>query len=133
MADLRHILLAEDEPDLRELVRISLAVVGGLEVTVCEDGAQALAAFDAVRHDLVVLDVTMPGIDGPETLARLRRLPGGERVPVVFLTARQQPEDNLAFLAMGALHVIGKPFDPMTLANHLRVLWEQASVAGEDA
>ncbi|MEN2976082.1 response regulator [Tistrella bauzanensis] len=133
MADLTHILLAEDEPDLRELVRISLAVVGGLEVTVCEDGAQALAAFDAGRHDLVVLDVTMPGIDGPETLARLRRLPGGERVPVVFLTARQQPEDNLAFLAMGALHVIGKPFDPMTLANQLRVLWEQAGVAGEDA
>lgn len=133
MADLRHILLAEDEPDLRELVRISLAVVGGLEVTVCDDGTQALAAFDAARHDLVVLDVTMPGIDGPETLARLRRLPGGDRVPVVFLTARQQPEDNLAFLAMGALHVIGKPFDPMTLADQLRVLWEQAGVAGEDA
>ena len=133
MADLKHILLAEDEPDLRELVRISLAVVGGLEVTVCEDGGQALAAFDSIRHDLVVLDVTMPGIDGPETLARLRRLPGGERVPVVFLTARQQPEDNRAFLAMGALHVIGKPFDPMTLANQLRVLWEQAGVAGEDA
>ncbi|WP_372073881.1 response regulator [Tistrella mobilis] len=125
MGELRHVLLVEDEPDLRELVRLALSAVGRIEVTVCADGHTALEAFDAARHDLVLLDVMMPGIDGPETLRRLRLLPGGALVPAVFLTARTRTDldgvDGVDGVAAAA--VIAKPFDPLTLSAELQAIY----------
>lgn len=121
--ELRRVLLAEDESDIREIVRLSLETVGGLEVRACASGEDAIAAAQADRPDLLLLDVMMPGLDGPSTLERMRALPGLGMLPVVFMTAKAQRHEIERFRALGAADVIAKPFDPMTLADRLRAIW----------
>lgn len=117
---LQRILYVEDEPDIREIGTLALAAVGGFDVCVCVDGTEALAKAAEFPAQLLILDVMMPGLDGPATLAALRALPAYADVPAVFMTAKVQPQEVKAFLALGALAVIAKPFDPMGLANTLR-------------
>lgn len=115
-------LVAEDDPDIRAVIELALARVGGLDVVACADGAVALALAARDAPDLILLDVMMPVMDGVETLGRLKTAPGTAHIPVVFLTARVQPRDLERYCAEGALAVIAKPFDPMTLAQQLRQL-----------
>lgn len=117
-----RILYVEDDPDIREVAELALVDVGGFEVCLCESGAQAVAQVDGFAPDLILLDVMMPAMDGPETLRALKKRPGGLKVPVVFMTARLQPSEQASYLALGAIGVIPKPFDPMTLANEIRTL-----------
>ena len=124
MGELRHVLLVEDEPDLRELVRLALSAVGRMEVTICADGQTALETFNAGCHDLVLLDVMMPGMDGPETLRRLRLLPGGAAVPAVFSDGAHQRTDLDGVDGVAAAAVIAKPFDPLTLAAELQAIYQ---------
>jgi two-component system, OmpR family, response regulator len=119
---LGRVLVAEDDPDILAVVALSLGRVGGMEVTCCADGLAALEQVLAVAPDLILLDVMMPELDGLETLARLRADPRTAMIPVVFMTARVQPRDLEMYHAQGALAVIAKPFDPMTLAQQLRRL-----------
>lgn len=125
-----HVLLVEDDPDIRMIAEIALADVGGMGVMACADGPAALDAFAAARPDVVVLDVMMPGMDGPDVLKALRALPGGGDVPVVFMTARVRGEDVEHYMALGAAGVIAKPFDPMVLAETLRRLAGLESAEG---
>lgn len=120
---LERILVVEDEPDIREIVRLSLETVGGFAVQVCRSGEEAIAASADARPDLILLDVMMPGLDGPSTLARLRAIPAVADVPVIFMTAKAQRHEVERFLALGAAEVIAKPFDPMTLADKIRSVW----------
>jgi CheY-like chemotaxis protein len=122
---LRRILLVEDDPDIRLVATMALESVGGFSIVSCGSGAEALARFGEAAPDLVLLDVMMPGMDGPETLAALRRLPGGG-VPVVFMTARVQAGEIAGYREMGAVDVIAKPFDPMTLSETVRQIWRAA-------
>ena len=91
----------------------------------CDGGEAALAAVQEFKPQLIVLDVMMPGMDGPTTLGRLRALPAAANVPVVFLTAKVQPEEVTALRALGAVEVVAKPFDPMTLGATLAAIWER--------
>jgi len=116
---LRRVVVVEDDPDIRAVVALVLGRVGGLEVACCDGGVAALELVPATAPDLVLLDVMMPGMDGIETLARLRRDPRSAHIPVVFMTARAQPRDRAGYLAQGAAAVIAKPFDPMTLFRQL--------------
>lgn len=118
----KKILLAEDEPDIRTVAGLALESVGGFTVRLCEDGRKALDALPAFAPDLVMLDVMMPGMDGPTTLAELRKLPQGRDVPVIFMTAKVQQAEIEGYKRLGALGVIPKPFDPMTLADTVRKL-----------
>lgn len=127
-APLRKILYVDDQPDLRELGRLALEVVGKFEVEAHGSGEDALARVEAFAPDLVLLDVVMPGLSGPETLIRLRLLPNMGSLPVVFLTARVEPEEKAQYKALGALGVIEKPFDPFDLAERLKGLWSTADV-----
>lgn len=122
IAPLTHILVVDDEPDIRNLLRLCLAEVGGYGVDLCASGPEALARLETARPDLVLMDVMMPGLDGPATLAALRGR--GLGTPVIFLTAKVQAPEVAALKAQGALGVIAKPFDPMTLADEVRALWE---------
>ena len=122
----KKILLAEDEPDIRTVAELALASVGGFSVRLCEDGQAALDALPAFAPDLVMLDVMMPGMDGPTTLAELRKLPQGKEVPVIFMTAKVQQAEIEGYKRLGAIGVIAKPFDPMTLADKVRELWNAA-------
>ena len=123
--ELHRILMVEDDPDIQTVARLALETLGGFTVTTCDRGEQALARAAEFAPDLILLDVMMPGMDGPSTLAALRRVPELETVPVVFLTAKVQAWEVDMFMAMGAEAVIAKPFDPMLLADQVRKIWAQ--------
>lgn len=122
---LQRVLYVEDEPDIQAVARLALEVVGGLTVKTCSSGEQALNEAPGFAPELVLLDVMMPGMDGPGTLKALRELPSLAAVPVVFMTAKVQPQEVAHYTTLGALGVIAKPFDPMTLAEQVRRLWSQ--------
>jgi two-component system OmpR family response regulator len=122
---LARILYVDDEPDIREVARIALEVVGGFQVEVCESGETALARAPGFAPDLILLDVMMPGMDGPETLRALRGIAALAEVPVVFFTAKAQRSEIAELLALGAIDVLGKPFDPMTIGQALTEIWNR--------
>ena len=123
MNTLARVLYVEDEPDIQAVARIALQTVGGFTVQICSSGEEALREVKAFGPDLILLDVMMPGMDGPGTLAALRATPGLEQVPVVFMTAKVQPSEVAQYKSLGALDVIPKPFDPMKLAEQVRHIW----------
>jgi CheY-like chemotaxis protein len=125
MKELREILYVEDDIDIQVVARLALERVGGLSVRLCSSGLEAIDAFAASPPDLVLLDVMMPGMDGLSTLARLRDLPGGESVPIVFMTAKVRPAEVARYRRIGATDVIAKPFDPMTLADQVLAVWRR--------
>lgn len=124
MNRLQHILYVEDEPDIQAVAKLALEMVGGFTVKVCSSGEEALREAEAFAPDLILLDVMMPVMDGPGTLAALRKLPATANVPVVFMTAKVQPAEVALYKSLGALDVIPKPFDPMQLANQVRAIWD---------
>lgn len=117
-----RILVVDDEPDIRTLLRIALERVDGFEVVVVASGAEAIEAFGGGGFDVVLLDVMMPGMDGLETLERLRAQPGGDVVAVAFLTARAQIADVESYRAAGVADVLTKPFDPKALVARVHEL-----------
>lgn len=122
---LKRVLLVEDDPDIRTVARMALEAVGGFTVLGCGSGAEALERIEAFAPDLILLDVLMPGMDGLETLRSLRLLPGAAAVPVVFMTAKVQAQEVSEYRSAGAVDVIAKPFDPMTLAATVRSIWRR--------
>lgn len=125
MSELRRILYVEDEPDIRAVAELALEAVGGFEVKLCESGEQALAEAEGFDPDLILLDVMMPRLDGPETLRALRAIPALTNIPVAFMTAKVQPSEVESYKALGAIEVIAKPFDPMTLSDKVRAIWDK--------
>jgi two-component system OmpR family response regulator len=121
-----HILCVDDEEDIQEVVKLCLELDGGFTIDSCAGGAEALAFLAHTRPDLILLDVMMPGMDGPATFAAMKSK--GLDVPVIFMTARVRGADVSQYLEMGAVGVVPKPFDPVTLAGEVRQLWS-ASVA----
>ncbi|MBQ0721532.1 MAG: response regulator [Gammaproteobacteria bacterium] len=116
-----RILYVEDEADIREVAEFALEDEG-FDLLFCASGQEALEQVVAFAPDLILLDVMMPGMDGPSTLGQLRQLPGLAETAVAFLTAKVQPREVESFLALGALEVIAKPFDPMALPEQIREL-----------
>ncbi|RYG19487.1 MAG: response regulator [Caulobacteraceae bacterium] len=117
------VLHVDDEPDIREVAGLSLDLDPDIILTTAESGEVALQLLEGgLRPDVILLDVMMPRLDGPGALARLRALPGLEQTPVIFMTARVQTSERDRYLDLGAIGVITKPFDPMTLAGQVRDL-----------
>ena len=121
---LRTVLYVDDEPDIREIVELALGLVEGLKVAVCESGEHALQRLPDITPDLVLLDVMMPGTDGPTTLQRMRADPRFANIPVVFVTAKAMPAEVARFRALGAVAVIAKPFDPLQFGQQIVAIWE---------
>jgi CheY-like chemotaxis protein len=121
------VLVVDDEDDIRHVARLALGRVGGMEVvdTGRSEDAVDLAARES--PDVILLDVMMPGRDGPATLAALRADARTTAIPVVFLTAKAMPDEIERLRALGAAGVLTKPFDPMTLAASLRASLETSS------
>lgn len=115
-----RILYVDDDDMIREIAALALGMDREFEVRLCASGAEALAVASVWRPDLVLLDVMMPDMDGPATLAQLRQLPAMADVPVVFITARAQGGDREGYAALGAVGTIVKPFDAMQLAATVR-------------
>ncbi len=120
------VMYVEDDADIRDITVMALDG-DDFTLTVCESGVQALNIADKVQPDLLLLDVMMPGIDGPTTLARLREKAAYQDTPVIFMTAKVQPREVDQYVEMGALGVIAKPFDPLTLADEINRLLDRDS------
>lgn len=121
---LQRILIADDEPDILEISRIALEVVGGFEVSVCSSGKMLLEQLPGFGPDLIIVDVLMPDMTGPEVFEEIRRQPQFNEVPVIYLTGVIQEEELEDLRQTGVADIILKPFDPMTLADRINGVWQ---------
>jgi CheY-like chemotaxis protein len=126
------ILIVDDDPDIRRIAALSLERIGGFQVSLASTAEEALELVAREAPDLVLLDVTMPGTDGPTALRALRATPGGARVPVVFFTATSSNFDIERLRGLGAVSVIAKPFDLGDLSRRVRDILGGAGVCSED-
>jgi CheY-like chemotaxis protein len=117
------ILHVDDEDDIREVAAFALELDPDIMVRSAGSGEAALAELDGgFRPDVILLDGMMPHLDGPGTLARIRERAEHQMTPVIFMTARAQSGEVDHYRALGALDVITKPFDPMSLAGDVRAI-----------
>lgn len=119
---IRRVLLIDDEPDIRTVGQMSLELIGRLEVLLAADGEEGLALARRERPDAILLDLLMPGLDGLETLRRLRAEPATRALPVVMMTASATGPEVDRCRDLGACGVVAKPFDPLALPRQLRQL-----------
>ena len=124
MGELQRVMCIEDDPDIRMILEFSLQRLGGYELCLCASGIEALGKVAAFQPQLVLLDVMMPELSGPQTLERLRELDVMRDVPMVFLTAKAMRDEVEGLLEHGATGIIVKPFDPVTLPKDIRIYWE---------
>jgi CheY-like chemotaxis protein len=115
----RKILIIDDEDDIREVAALSLQSVAGWDVIVANSGAQGVARATEQRPDAILLDVMMPGMDGPTTFRELRKNPATADIPVLLLTAKVQGSDQRRFADLGVQAILFKPFDPLTLSSQI--------------
>jgi CheY-like chemotaxis protein len=116
----KRILYVDDQADIREVASMALELEPNFEVRTAASGVEAIELASVWGPDLIMLDVMMPGMDGPTTLSRLREQADTRETPVIFITARTQAKEVEGFRALGAVGVIAKPFDPMQLAAEVR-------------
>lgn len=121
----KRILIVDDEEDIRNVVQITLEIAGELDSDICSSGASAIEFISKTPPDLILLDVMMPSMDGPETLKRLQENPKTSGIPVIFMTAKVQPDEVDAYYKMGVIGVISKPFNPRGLVNSVLKFWNQ--------
>jgi CheY-like chemotaxis protein len=119
----RRVLIVDDDDGIREVAKMSLELVAGWEVITAPSGADGIAAARADRPDGILLDVMMPELDGPGTLARLRADDEIGSTPVIFLTAKVQTAERTRFVELDVSGLIAKPFDPMTLHQQIAELF----------
>jgi len=119
-----RLLYVDDEPDIREVAELALGLDPEFEVRTAGSAAEALQTLGDWAADVALLDVMMPGMDGPSLLARLRQMPEHAALPVIFVTARAQRAELQNFAMLDAIGIIAKPFDPMLLARQVRALLE---------
>jgi CheY-like chemotaxis protein len=124
-----RVLHVDDEPDIREVVEMSLSLDPEFAIRSCASGPDALSASSEWPPDLILLDVMMPVMDGPTTLKCLRERERTANTPVVFMTARAQAREIEQFVSLGAVGVIPKPFDPMTLAVSVKAFVRPSKAA----
>lgn len=129
MTELQRVLCVEDDPDIRSILEFSLRQVGGLEVLMCASGDDALAQLPAFGPQLVLMDVMMPGLSGPQTLQAMRERNWLQGVPVVFLTAKAMRDELESLMTHGVSGIIVKPFDPVRLPQDLRIYWQHGQNA----
>ncbi|MBL4720377.1 MAG: response regulator [Alphaproteobacteria bacterium] len=123
--DLEKILYAEDDPDIQTIGVLALENLGGFTVKTCDSGVEVLSAAIEFQPDLVILDIMMPGMDGIEALRSLRDNDAFQDIPVIFMTAKVMKEEQQRYEELGALGVIAKPFDPVTLGERVHEIWRQ--------
>jgi CheY-like chemotaxis protein len=118
---MRRILIIDDEDDIREVAALSLEATAGWEIVAASSGAEGIeaAADPGLRPDAILMDVMMPGMDGPTTFRRMQQNPAIANIPVLLLTAKVQGVDQRRFADLGVAGVLFKPFDPLTLAQQI--------------
>jgi CheY-like chemotaxis protein len=116
---MRRILIIDDEDDIREVAALSLEATAGWEILTASSGAEGIDIAAAEQPDAILMDVMMPGVDGPTTFARMQQTPTISHIPVLLLTAKVQGVDQRRFAGLGLAGILFKPFDPLTLADQI--------------
>lgn len=116
---MRRILIIDDEDDIREVAGLSLEATAGWQVLTASSGAEGIATAAAALPDAILMDVMMPGMDGPTTFRQMQRDPAISHIPVLLLTAKVQGTDQRRFADLGVAAVLFKPFDPLSLARQI--------------
>lgn len=123
--ELRRVACVEDDPDIRELVRIALGEIGGMDLDLYASGQEAIEKAPRFAPEIILLDVMMPAMTGPETLIALREMPDMAATPIVFMTAKVQTQEVASYHGMGVAAVIPKPFNPISLADEVGAIWSR--------
>ena len=131
MDELNTVGYVEDDEDIRAIAELALRDIGGLQVGLFENGYTAVEGMAQLAPQMIILDVMMPGLNGLQTLEKLREIPSLESTPVIFMTAKAQPDEISQYKAAGAVDVVIKPFDPMTLADTIRAIWARSKRSGQ--
>ncbi len=118
--DIKQVLLVDDDLNIRTLAQMGLEGLTDWKVELAGSGAEAVTKATEMQPDLIILDVMMPGMDGPTTLAELRKIESLAGTPVIFMTAKAQTHELELYQRMGAKGIITKPFDPMTLSDDIQ-------------
>ena len=116
---MRRILIIDDEDDIREVAALSLEATAGWQILTARSGAEGIAVATAQHPDAILMDVMMPGVDGPTTFRNMQAIPEIASIPVLLLTAKVQGVDQRRFNSLGVVSVLFKPFDPLTLAQQI--------------
>lgn len=114
------VLILDDEPDIRYLAALGLERFGGMSARDAATADEAIAIAREEQPDVILLDVVMPHVDGPKVLERLRQDPATAAIPVIFMTANAADSDIERLISIGALAVVAKPFDPVSLGDVIR-------------
>lgn len=122
--ELKKILIAEDEQDIRRIIQLSLELLGGFELEICENGSTVVEKALKFKPDMILLDVMMPVMDGPAALKEIKNHNELSQIPIIFLTAKVMSEEISAFKKEGVCEIIAKPFDPEKLHTQLKTIWE---------
>ena len=115
----KKILVVDDEDDIREIAQMSLEDIGHWQVIAASSGAEGIAKAESQHPDAILLDVMMPGMDGPTTVQKLRENPATKTIPIILLTAKVQAMDRQKFAALGVAAILAKPFDPVLLPGQI--------------
>jgi CheY-like chemotaxis protein len=116
---MRQILIIDDEDDIREVASLSLEATAGWKVLTASSGSQGIELAISHQPDAILMDVMMPGVDGPTTFRQMQQIPAIAHIPVLLLTAKVQGMDKRRFADLGVTAVLFKPFDPLTLAEQV--------------
>lgn len=124
---MRHILIIDDEDDIREVASLTLEAMAGWQISTASSGAEGIEKARDLKPDAILMDVMMPGMDGPTTFREMQKDDDLAKIPVILLTAKVQGVDQRRFADLGVTTVLFKPFDPMELANQMREAlgWEE--------
>lgn len=120
------ILVIDDEPDVRRISQLSLSTVGGMDVIAAASAEEGIRAAGEQAPDAILLDVSMPGTDGPATLVLLRSDPATAHIPVIFVTAKAMAAELDHLRSLGAVGVITKPFRAMELPAQVRAILSES-------
>lgn len=118
--EIKQVLLVDDDMNIRTLAKMGLEGLTDWKVELAGSGAEALTKAAEMQPDLIILDVMMPGMDGPTTLSELRKVESLAGIPVIFMTAKAQTHELELYQKMGAKGIITKPFDPITLPDDIQ-------------
>lgn len=118
----KRILVVDDDQDIRDVAQLALRKFGRWDVTAAPSGQDALNLAKANPPDAILLDVSMPDMDGISVFEQLQRDPATQQIPVVLLTAKVLPSDRQRFATLGVWGMITKPFDPVTLPTQVTKL-----------
>lgn len=119
---IEKVMMVDDDASIRKVAEVTLKRVGKWEVAMADSGVSALALVAEFKPDVILLDVMMPGMDGPTTFKKLKDTSGEFNTPVIFMTAKVQRQEMESYSKLGAAGIISKPFNPMTLPDEIRSL-----------